>query len=128
AIEEYGPGMGLAVAAPGLFGVGVNTYTPYAIDPTAEVEAPATFKMEEVEDGENDQISVKDGVVTLKPEVKEMWQARIDEYVSLWMEYEMSQPGWEELPDTEKAEIIAQVRRDAKAEAKLDMLEILGLD
>src|SRR5690606_35733416 len=112
AIEEYGPGMGLAVAAPGLFGVGVNTYTPYAIDPTAEVEAPATFKMEELEDGENDQISVKDGVVTLKPEVKEMWQARIDEYVSLWMEYEMSQPGWEELPDTEKAEVIAQVRKD----------------
>lgn len=128
AIGEYGLAHGLAVSAPGLFGVATNTYTPYNLNPEEEVEAPESFTMKTLEDGANDQISVKNGVVTLSPEVQKQWQTKINEYVKLYMQEEISTPEWKTLTDKEKAEVIKDVRNDARKEAKKDMLEVLQLN
>lgn len=125
--QEYGVGEGTARVAPALFGVGVQDFTPENLDPEAEQKAPKTFEMDDLDDGENDDIKVKDGVVTVKEPLREEWSARINQLVAEWMKDEMADPAWKKMTDLEKEEVIAEVRKDARAQAKEEMLESIGL-
>lgn len=125
--QEYGVGEGTARVAPALFGVGVQDFTPENLDPEAEQKAPKTFEMNDLDDGENDDIKVKDGVVTVKEPLREEWSARINQLVTEWMKDEMADPAWKKMTDLEKEEVIAEVRKDARAQAKEEMLESIGL-
>lgn len=127
-MQEYGPVEGVLRAAPSVLGVGIQNYVPAAADPEREVLAPDSFEMQELEDGETELISVSDGVVTLKGEAQEEWQRILTIYVREWMRDEMADPNWDKLTLEEKAEIIKEVRNDARRQAKQDMLPLLGLD
>ncbi len=126
-VQEEGFAKGTAMSVPAVFGVGMQTFTPKNLDPEAEVDGPDSFKMSDLEDGENDNISVKDGVVTLKGGTKKEWTRLINVYTREWMKEEMLKPEWKKMSDKEKSEVIAEVRREAKAQAKEDMVEELGL-
>lgn len=125
--QEHGAAEGALRAAPGLFGVGVQNYTPNALDPEKEVDAPDSFEMQELNDGENEFVSVSDGVVTLKGEAKEEWHRRVNFYVSEWMRDELAKPEWKTMSLKEKADVIEDVRRDARRQTKTDMLPLLGV-
>lgn len=125
--EEYGVGQGLAMSVPGLFGVGVQNFQPAATDPKANQKAPKTFEDSTLEDGENEFISVEDGVVTVKEPLREEWTARINQLITEWMKDEMKSPEWKTMTDAEKAKAISEVRMEARAQAKEDMLESIGL-
>lgn len=125
--NEYGTAQGVAMSAPGIFGVGVQNFTPTNLDPEAEVEAPESFTDNSLEDGENDFVTVKDGEVKLKPETQKEWQRRVNIYVQEWMKDEVASPEWKTYTNKEKAEVIKEVRADARAQTKEDMMEVMGL-
>ncbi|QDP56934.1 MAG: hypothetical protein Unbinned2691contig1000_8 [Prokaryotic dsDNA virus sp.] len=125
--NEYGTAQGVAMSAPGIFGVGVQNFTPTNLDPEAEVEAPESFTDNSLEDGENDFVTVKDGEVKLKPETQKEWQRRVNIYVQEWMKDEVAAPEWKTYTNKEKAEVIKEVRADARAQTKEDMMEVMGL-
>lgn len=127
-MQEYGMTEGAIRSAPGFFGVGVQDFVPSNLDPEAPLEAPRTFDMKDLEDGENDYIRVSDGVVTVKEPVREAWTERLNELTQVWMFDEMSTPEWENLSDKEKEKIIKEVRSDARKQAKEEILVDLGLD
>jgi hypothetical protein len=127
-MQEYGPVEGSLRAAPSVLGVGIQNYIPAAADPDREVLPPNSFEMQELEDGENELISVSDGVVTLKGEAQEEWKRILNVYVREWMKDEMADPNWDKLTLEEKAEIIKEVRNDARRQTKQDMIPLLGLD
>lgn len=126
--KEYGYGEGALRAAPGVFGFGIQNYKPTAADPDAPIEAPDSFQMQELDDGENDLISVKDGTVTLKGKAKAEWQRRLAFYSKEWMKDEMADPKWKKMSVKEQAEVIKSVHNDARKQTKEDMLPLLGLD
>ncbi len=118
---------GVAKTAPGILGVGVQTYSSVSLDTDRDLEPPTDFEMEDAEDGEYDNATALDGTVTLDDEAQKEWGRRLNFYYHEWMKDETSSPEWKTMTDDERREIIAEVRRDARKEAKLDMLEILGL-
>ena len=126
--KEEGWGKGAVMATPGLFGVGISTYASKNLDPEAIIEAPEGFDMEELEDGENEAVSVADGRVTLKPEARQEWERRLNTYIEYWMKEEQAKPEWSKMSKKEKAEVISEVRNDARAQTKEDMLQLLELE
>ncbi len=125
---KYGMVEGAARSAPGVFGVGVQDFTPSNLDPEMEQEAPVSFSDKGLEDGENEYVTVKDGEVRLKGEAREEWQRLLNIYTSEWMKDETSRPEWETLSDAEKEEIIKAVRKDARDQTKQDMIALMGLE
>lgn len=125
--EEHGLLKGAVRAAPALIGVGIQNYTPSSIDPERESEPPDSFKMQELEDGENDLVVVRDGEVILKGEAKEEWRRIENFYLREWMAEELASPDWKNLSIEEKEKVIKAVRTDARAQARKDMLPLLGL-
>jgi hypothetical protein len=126
--KEYGYGQGSVRAVPGIVGVGIQNYTPTAIDPNKEVEAPDSFTMQEAADGENSLVSVKDGTVSLKGKAQDEWKRRVNFYSKEWMKDEMADPKWKKMTLQEKADAIKSVHNDAKKQTKEDMIPLLGLD
>lgn len=122
--QEHGVAEGLLRAAPGVFGVGVQNYTPNALDPAKEIEAPDSFEMDDAVDTDNNLVTASDGVVTLKDEAKQEWERRLNFYISEWMKDEMLKPEWKTMSNKEKADVIADVRRDARRQTKTDMLPL----
>ncbi len=127
-IAEEGLPKGVAMSAPGLFGIGTQTYKPASTDTEEPLEAPDDFKLADAVDGEYPFATVKEGNVTLKPEAKKEWASRINFYYKEWMTDEMKASTWKTLPDKEKAAIIKEVRADARKEAKADMLDLLAIE
>jgi hypothetical protein len=127
-IAEEGLPKGVAMSAPGLFGIGTQTYKPASTDTEEPLEAPDDFKLADAVDGEYLFATVKEGNVTLKPEAKKEWASRINFYYKEWMTDEMKASTWKTLPDKEKAAIIKEVRADARKEAKADMLDLLAIE
>ena len=125
--DEYGAVEGTAKALPGIAGIGVQTFTPSNIDPNAEVKFSGKFKRSELEDMNNEYIQVKDGEVKFKGEARKMAEENMNFYIKEWMKEEMAKPEWKTMTDKEKAKVISEVRADAKNDAKLDVLEELGL-
>jgi hypothetical protein len=125
-VEEEGMA-GAVKTAPGIFGVGVQTYSSVSLDTERDLEPPETFEMADAADGEYNNATALDGTVSLDEEAQKEWGRRLNFYYKEWMKDETSSPEWKTMTDDERREIIAEVRRDARKEAKLDMLEILGL-
>lgn len=130
ASKEYDPATAAAISVPGLFGVGVNTYTPTAIDKDEPLEAPESFEMEDLEDGENDDIVAKEGVVELKADARAMWGEILNEYYQQYLEEDIAASGkeWDSMTPEEQKAIIEVARSDARREAKKEMMIELGLD
>lgn len=124
--EKYGYAKGGAMASPALFGVGVQDYASYALDPTRKLKAPETFTRSDEPDQEDEYLSIRDGVVHLKEDTREQWTTLLNQYIEGWMAEEMADPSWETKTDQEKADIIKDVRSEARKSAKEDMLESLG--
>jgi len=116
------------MALPSTFGVGVQNYKSASLDYERELEAPETFKMKEAKDGEYANASVEDGIVKLDDKAQAEWANRINTYTKEYMKEEVSQPTWKSLSTEEKRDIISSVRRDARKDAKADMLEILEIE
>jgi len=126
--EKYGYMEGSARIAPAVFGAGVSDYKPYALDTERRMEAPDKIERSKLEDQATEDYTVVDGVVTFSPEIQALWQERLDEYLADGMESVTSDPAWEGLSDKEKAEIISDVRNEAKEEARKDALAYVGLE
>jgi hypothetical protein len=125
--SKYGVVKGTAKSIPGVFGVGFQDYKPFALDTEKEIKAPDTFEDNDLEDGDYGDMVVADGKVTVAPEVAQEWNERLNGYIQGWMKEEMADPAWEGLTDKEKAEIIADVRKESREAARADIKEILGL-
>jgi hypothetical protein len=113
-----------------LFGVGVNTYKTAGTDPKEELKAPVSFEMSDLEDGENEFVRAEEGVVTLKKQTRDKWEATINTYYPIFVEQftaEMGYKAFDEMSDTEKKAVIEKAKKEAKANAKADMMYELGL-
>lgn len=138
AAQEYDPVTAVAVTSPGIFGIGVNTYIPKSLDKDQDLEAPESFEMKEqdedgefiLEDGESALAIAQDGVVHLKGDAIEMWDATLNNYFQIFIKEDIVATGkdWEELTPKEQKELISGAKADARAEAKADMLIELGLE
>jgi hypothetical protein len=126
-MQEHGVAEGVARSAPGLFGVGVQTYNQVKDATEEEQEAPESFKMGTAADGEYSNAAVEDGVVTLDDKAKKEWASRINFYFKEWMKDEMADKAWKTKDDKAKMETIKEVRKDARKEAKADMLDLLNI-
>lgn len=116
AAQEYDPVTAAAVTAPGFFGVGVNTYVPYAIDKEQKLDAPKSITL----DGEEFELS--------KEEQEFFKQTRNNYFQTFVQEYTLETgKSWEQLSDEEKQDIIKDAKADAQYESRLDMIEELGL-
>jgi hypothetical protein len=114
-----------------LFGVGVNTYGNSAEDLDQELEAPVSFDMKDLEDGENDDIRAEGGEVTLKKAARDKWTASINNYYPVFLEQftiEMGYKSFDELSDNEKEAVIKKAKSAARSNAKKDMMYELGLE
>jgi hypothetical protein len=126
-IERDGLPTGVAKSIPALFGIGVQTFEPAALNTDKVIEAPDSFEMGTAADGKYPNATVEDGVVTLDEKAKLEWGNRINFYFKEWMKEEMLDKSWKTKTDKEKREIISEVRNDARKEAKLDMVELLEI-
>lgn len=126
--EEYGAAEGVLRASPGFIGHGVQTFVSPSIDPEAEIKFPKKFKRKDLEDMSNEFVQIKDGEVRFKGEARKMAEDNMNYYIQQWMKEEMAKPEWKTMTDKAKAEVISSVRSDARNDAKLDVLEELGLE
>jgi hypothetical protein len=113
-----------------LFGVGVNTYKTAGTDPEEELKAPVSFQMADLEDGENEFVRAEEGVVTLKKQTRDKWEATINTYYPVFVEQftaEMGYRAFDEMSDNEQKAVIEKAKKTAKANAKADMMYELGL-
>ena len=126
-VQEEGLAMGGLMAAPGLFGVGIQTYTPPMIDPDQELEAPEFFSMKDIEDGTNELIEARGGYVYLSNEAQELWKGYLNQYFAQYLEPFVADEDWVNLSDQEKKEIIEEAKKRARADAKKAVLPELGI-
>lgn len=116
AAQEYDPVTAVAVTAPGIFGVGVNTYTPKSIDPEQKLEAPEEMTV----DGEKFELT--------KEEVELYTELKNNYFEGFVLEFTMKTgKSWDELSDEEKQDIIEDAKKEANLEARYDMMDELGL-
>lgn len=116
AAKEYDPVTAAAVTAPGFFGVGVNTYVPYAIDKEQKLDASESITL----DGEKFELS---------KEQREFFKQTRNNYFQTFVKEYTLETGksWDQLSDDEKEEIIKDAKADAQYESRLDIIEELGL-
>lgn len=113
-----------------LFGVGTNTYTAPGLDPKRELEAPVTFNMSDLEDGQNDFIRAEGGVVTLKKPARDAWTATLNNYYPVFIQEVSGEMGmqFEEMDDEMKKATVKEALKRTRAAAKKDMMYELGLE
>ncbi len=119
-----------AIAGLTLFGAGVSTYPDPTRNPKEVLEAPFTFEMKDLEDGENDLIKAEGGTVTLKQDVRERWEATLNNYFPLAageVTLEAGFKSFDEAPKETQREIIKEAKERARDRTKEDMLVELGL-
>ena len=126
-VQEEGLAMGGLMAAPGLFGVGTQTYVPGMIDPDQELEAPEFFSMKDIEDGTNELIEARGGYVYLSDEAQELWKGYLNQYFTQYLEPFVADESWVNLSDQEKKTIIEEAKKQARTEAKKAVLPELGI-
>lgn len=101
AVRDNGVAKGAAMAAPGLFGVGVNTYD--SVPP-----APTTLKV-----GGQD--------VDMTPEMQGKYQDMVRSYLDVNLQKLKADGDWDKYDKYEKAQITAQIVKDGKKQAKEDL-------
>ena len=116
AAQEYDLVTAAVVTAPGFFGVGVNTYVPYAVDKEQKLDAPESITL----DGEKFELS---------KEQREFFKQTRNNYFQTFVKEYTLETGksWDQLTDEEKQEIIKDAKADAQYESRLDMIEELGI-
>lgn len=127
--EEDGASAGsFASAIPGFFGVGVSRYTPLPLDTEQELVAPDGWDDQELPDGENNFVIVRDGKVILKPNSKRMYEKTVNAFFQELIQYEVAVEGWSDLSPKEQAEIIEDTKRIARQETKKYISPLLGIE
>jgi hypothetical protein len=113
-----------------VFGVGVSTYANPDRNPEQTLEAPFTFQMKDLEDGENEDIKAEGGEVALKSDARKKWEATLNNYFPVFVQELTLEAGFktfDEAPPETQKEIIKEAKDFAREEAKKDMLVELGL-
>lgn len=128
AYKEQGAATTAAMAGGALLGVGVSTYTSNSLDTESDLEPPFKFDMKAAKDGEYGNVVVENGVVRLDDNAQLEWKNRLNAYYKQWLAEEVAKPEWKTMTAQEKREVIADVRKDARKETKLDMLELLQIE
>jgi hypothetical protein len=134
-VQEEGAIKGSALAVPGIFGVGINTYVPTPLDPLQRISPPESFSGGKTrdgewlwEDGENDYVTIEEGQIYLKPNAERMWEQRVNSIFQEFMEEEVSHPDWPKTSKKDRAEIISGAIDEAKKITKEQMLPLLELE
>jgi len=124
---EHGFIEGAAMTAPVIFGVGVNTYVPKALDTAQKLTVQETFKATGYADSSNDFVTISGEDATLTEAGMNLWTDALNEVFADVMEQRIAEDDWAGLSDLEKAAEIQKAKDTARTETRRYVYDQIGM-